>query len=416
VTSSSEAPAWRNRIIRSGDAVLSEITANPKNFRRHPKLQADALAGVLGSVGYVQQVVISARTGTLLDGHLRVALAEQHGETSVPAVWVDLDEREADLILATLDPLGAMAETDAAALALLLADVSVGDDALAEMLAGLAAANGIGGREPKADPGAQIDRAAELQEKWQTSRGQLWEIGRHRLLCGDATSAEDVARLLDGAMPTLCVTSPPYWIGREYERERGQEEILAHIDEAARVMAESIRDHIVVNTGTTVETKQGGAVRHVWLLLDWWSDAFKRRGWFLRNVRIWRKEGGFSSFSPAQDVVGQDWEFLASFTRARPRPQNRIGDRWALDGVWDCQPQTASVGHSAPFPTEIPSRYLLLYSDEGDIVLDPYVGSGSTMVAAEQTGRIGYGMEIEPKYVAVALDRLAGMGLEPRLI
>jgi ParB-like chromosome segregation protein Spo0J len=135
--------AWRNRIVRSGDAALDEIVANPANWRTHPKHQADALSGVLSDVGYVQQVVINERSGRLVDGHLRVALATQHGESSVPAVWVDLDDGEERLILATLDPLSALAETDAAQLAALLASVSPSDDALAAMLATLARDAGI---------------------------------------------------------------------------------------------------------------------------------------------------------------------------------------------------------------------------------------------------------------------------------
>lgn len=126
---------WRNRIVRSGDAALGEIVANPANWRTHPKHQADALSGVLADVGYVQQVVINERSGCLVDGHLRVALATQHGEASVPAVWVDLDDDEERLILATLDPLGALAETDDAQLRALLASVTTSDDALADLLA-----------------------------------------------------------------------------------------------------------------------------------------------------------------------------------------------------------------------------------------------------------------------------------------
>jgi site-specific DNA-methyltransferase (adenine-specific)/site-specific DNA-methyltransferase (cytosine-N4-specific) len=74
------------------------------------------------------------------------------------------------------------------------------------------------------------------------------------------------------------------------------------------------------------------------------------------------------------------------------------------------------LGHEAAYPPELPSFFLQAYSDEGDIWLDPFLGSGSTLVAAEQTGRVGYGLEIEPKYVAVTLERLAGMGLAPRLV
>jgi hypothetical protein len=135
-----DAASWRNRIVRSGDAALAEITANPANWRTHPKHQADALSGVLDAVGYVQQVVINARSGRLVDGHLRVELAERHGETSVPAVWVDLSDDEEALILATLDPLGALAGRDDAALRSLLRSVSTSDDALAAMLAELAPA------------------------------------------------------------------------------------------------------------------------------------------------------------------------------------------------------------------------------------------------------------------------------------
>lgn len=237
--------------------------------------------------------------------------------------------------------------------------------------------------------------------------GDLWHLGDHRLLVGDCTREADIARLMGDERAVLCVTSPPYWIGREYEHEHGREEIGAHIAAAARAIASAMAEsaHIALNTGTTVETKQGGLVRHVWLLLDQWDAAFLEHGWYLRNVRIWAKEGGFSSFSPAQDVVGQDWEFLASFSHAKPRGQNPIGERWALDGVWDCQPQTAKVEHSAPFPAEIPTRYMHLYTDEDDIVIDPYAGSGTTLIAADECQRRCYAMELDPGYADVVVKR-----------
>lgn len=157
-----ERTTWRNRIVRSGDAALSEIQANPSNWRTHPKHQADALSGVLSEVGYVQQVVINERSGRLIDGHLRVALAEQHGEASVPAVYVDLDDDEERLILATLDPIGALAETDAQQLGALLAEVSTSDDALCALLAGLARDAGI--TPPDFEP-AGMDDQGRLDQK-----------------------------------------------------------------------------------------------------------------------------------------------------------------------------------------------------------------------------------------------------------
>ena len=126
--------AWESRIVGHGEAAPADLVGNPRNWRTHPKAQRDALAGVLDQVGWVQDVIVNKRTGYLVDGHARVAVAAQRGEASVPVVYVDLSEDEELLILATLDPLAAMAEADTDALADLLASVTSEDAALTSML------------------------------------------------------------------------------------------------------------------------------------------------------------------------------------------------------------------------------------------------------------------------------------------
>jgi ParB-like chromosome segregation protein Spo0J len=148
----STATGWRNRIVRTGMAPLDQITFNARNWRIHPKPQQDALAGVLSEVGVVQHVIINERTGNLVDGHLRVTLADRAGEPAVPAVFVDLSEDEEALILATLDPLSAMAATDREQLDALLHEVSTGDAAVQAMLDQLAAQAGL---VPPVDPMAE---------------------------------------------------------------------------------------------------------------------------------------------------------------------------------------------------------------------------------------------------------------------
>jgi hypothetical protein len=96
--------AWRNRITRHADVPPAELVAHPLNARRHPKHQADALSGVLSQVGLVQSVIVNERTGRMLDGHLRAELAVARNEPSVPVAYVDLDEQEERLVLATFDP------------------------------------------------------------------------------------------------------------------------------------------------------------------------------------------------------------------------------------------------------------------------------------------------------------------------
>jgi hypothetical protein len=130
---------YQNRIVGHGEKPASEFRAHGKNWRKHPKNQREALHGVLAEVGWVQDVIVNQRTGVMIDGHARVELALKQGsETMVPFIEVDLSESEEALILASLDPISAMATADSEKLDALLRDVSTGDAALQAMLADLA--------------------------------------------------------------------------------------------------------------------------------------------------------------------------------------------------------------------------------------------------------------------------------------
>lgn len=129
------ATSWKNRIIeQSVEMPIEELLPNPKNWRKHPKKQREALGDVLSEVGLVQGVVFNRRTGRLVDGHLRVQLAKDHGRESLPATVVDLSEEEEALVLATLDPIGAMAETDKAAFHALIQELAQSESKIAQQL------------------------------------------------------------------------------------------------------------------------------------------------------------------------------------------------------------------------------------------------------------------------------------------
>jgi hypothetical protein len=137
---------WRNRIIDQGEANPAELVGNLMNWRTHPSGQAKSLAAALGQVGWVAPATVNRATGRLIDGHLRVELAASRGEPTIPVTYVDLSEEDERLVLATLDPIDAMATADKDKLAELLKDLTPTDDALQSLLGDLADRNGI--RQP----------------------------------------------------------------------------------------------------------------------------------------------------------------------------------------------------------------------------------------------------------------------------
>ena len=188
------------RRVRAGD-----LRPHPKNWRTHPEEQQNALRGILAEVGYVDALIVrELPDGSLqiVDGHLR---AETTPDALVPVLIVDLDDKEADKVLATFDPLGAMAEPDEEQLAALLKGIETDSEALAAMLEQLAQDAGC---EPNGD--IVEDEIPEPPDEATTKLGELILLGDHRLLCGDSSKPEDVDRLLGGAKIHLVNTDPPY--------------------------------------------------------------------------------------------------------------------------------------------------------------------------------------------------------------
>lgn len=134
---------YKNRIVGNDEVPPDQLVANPYNWRTHGKDQREALNGSLRSVGWVQQVIVNRVTGHVVDGHARVELALQNNEPTIPVLYVELSENEEKLILATLDPIGALAGRDVQLLEQLMREVSTDDAALQKLLADMAEDAGI---------------------------------------------------------------------------------------------------------------------------------------------------------------------------------------------------------------------------------------------------------------------------------
>jgi site-specific DNA-methyltransferase (adenine-specific) len=232
---------------------------------------------------------------------------------------------------------------------------------------------------------------------------------------------------MGGNKAQLCFTSPPYWVGKDYEKETTLEEVKQFICESAHSITFAVAKdggRIVLNTSTArAQAINPKAEVETLFSLSWWQDAFRDRNWLMRHCRLWVKSGQLAakSVTPKSDVIDQHWEPLATFlpTFYNPdglrRGQERIKMKWAQQGVWDDIKGTANMNeHGAAFPVELPHRYIRLYSANTELILDIFLGSGTTLIAAHQLNRICYGMEIEPKYVDVTCQRFFNLtGIDP---
>jgi DNA modification methylase len=394
---------WRNRIVGHGVERAEDLLANPKNWRIHPGEQQEALAKVLDKVGWVQEVILNQRTGFVLDGHLRAAMAITRGE-QVPVAYVDLDPTEEDLILATFDQITGMAVPDAEKLSELMAGVETEFPDLAEMLASLDAES-----EPEAEqvPAAGLtgdDETPEPPEAPVTVPGDLWHLGPHRVLCGDSTSSEAVSRLLGATVPFLMVTDPPYGVEYDPEWRDGKGGFsTAPVKQRGKVTND---DRAGWHEAYALFP---GSVAYVWhaslktaeVVISLVAAAFD-----VRAMIIWAKQQAVFSRG------AYHWQHEPCWYAVRKgRTANWKGDR-TQSTIWQVQNLNPTgnrteerVGHGTQKPIELMRRPILNHTATGDAVYDPFLGSGSTLIACEKEGRICYGIDIDPKYVDVIVRR-----------
>ena len=411
----------RNRVKELRLVRASELLPNPRNWRRHPKEQAAALKGLLSEIGYADALLARELPDgrlMLIDGHLR---AQTTKKATVPVLVLDVSEAEADKVLLTLDPLAAMAQADAERVEALLQTVrteSQAVGALLERVAGEEAWQAVE-RPEIVDPEPQIDKAAELQAKWRTKRGQAWQIGPHRLVCGDCREKGDVGRLWRDGGPKLRMvwTDPPY--GVDYAAKNT---FLNRSDRGNRIQTPIENDKLTAGE-TGIMFKQAlevarqvaepGASCYATVpsgpLLFYFFQAFTAAGFTFHAQLTWVKHHfviGMADYHHRFEPILYGWLQDAAHYFVDDRTQ---------DDVFEVDKPHMSEFHPTTKPVELIAPMIRNSSREGEVVYDPFCGSGSTLLAAHQLGRIAYGVEIDPGYVAVTLERMTALGLQPEL-
>jgi len=387
---------FRNRIISYGDEPVDQIMFNPNNWRIHPKAQQEALTGVLEEIGWVQNVIINKHTGHLVDGHLRVQLADRAGERTVPVTYVDLSEAEEIAVLATIDPIAQLAATDKEKLDAVLHDIHVDDARIQQMLAELAKLEGLYQIPESKDAEPRLDQAEELRDKWGVETGQLWQLEGHRLLCGDSTKPDDVARVLKGEKPLLMVTDPPY--GVEYDpawRERAG--LSTHTGKMGKVVNDDIVDW------SAAWRLFEGDVACIWHAGRHASEVQKSLesvGFEIRCQIIWAKDRFALSRGHYHWQHEPCWYAFRKGSNGHWIGDHKQNTLWTIPARED-----SGHGHGTQKPLECMARPIRNHSS--DYVYEPFSGSGTTIIACENLGRKCRAIEISPPYVAVALQRWA---------
>jgi DNA modification methylase len=261
---------------------------------------------------------------------------------------------------------------------------------------------------PPDDPGAQVDKAEELREKWGTALGQLWQIGEHRLICGDCTDPATIRRLLGEDQIDIICTDPPYCSGGFQEAGKASGSVGTDAQHKAIV------NDTLSTRGYAALLKSSFSLfdaLYLYVFTDWrmWVylfDIAESASFSVRSMIVWDKG------SPG---MGRGWRaqhelvlFGCKQTPPFDKHSRGVGNVIRVD-------RTGNINHTTEKPVELIEK-LLANVPFAQIVADPFCGSGTTLVACERLHRRGRGVEISPAYVAVTLERLSQMGLEPVLL
>lgn len=384
---------------------LSELFADPSNARLHGDENLAAIVGSLRRFGQVEPILLQAGTRRIVAGHGRFLAMKKLNWTEVDVIELDVDDLSATALAIALNRTAELAGWDDRVLARLLSELKDADGGL----------DGVGYSD--AELKAMVDEIANLDqgdvaqddvpepaEKAISRTGDLWRLGAHRLLCGDSTKSEDVDRIMAGEKAALVATDPPYLVdftglrpndsGKDWTANYREIDIKDADGFFRAVFANIVR---VVAPNAAVYCwhahKRAGDIQRIWRelgLLDHqqiiWvkpTPVFGRVYWHFRHEPCMM--GWVQGSKPEHDG------------------QHEHDSVWEID--WQGRARVSGNEHPMEKPIEIFARPMKKHTKPGDVVFEPFSGSGSQLIAAEQLGRVCRAIEISPVFVDVAIRR-----------
>jgi len=458
----SKAPALARRIEIWR---VERLIPYARNARTHSPEQISQIAASIAEFGFNAPILVDSSDG-IIAGHGRLLAAQKLGLEEIPVVVLDhLSDIQRRAYLIADNKIAENATWDEQLLAQELAAlerdgldlrlVGFSEDELKILLAEETDDATPPDEEPLAAPPAQPV----------TRVGDLWQVGRHRLMCGDCRDYAVIERLMDGRQANIVITSPPYATQREYDATSGFTPIPPeNYCDWFRPVSVNIGNILAPDGSYFLNIKEHAdagqrslyvkdlIVTHVrewgWWFIDelCWrkTDDGVPGGWGNRFKNAWEPVFHFSApeaqikFRPK--AVGHISEDCFDYSPNNPKSTSGsgllgTGARGSAAGrpeaddedgrfkgiarpsnVIEVKSESSQGSHSAPFPRELVAFFVKAFTDGGDLVFDPFLGSGTTTAAAETLGRVGYGCEISPAYCDVILRRMEALGCDDSVL
>ncbi len=396
---------------------LASLRPHPRNYRRHPEHQLAILRESLRVHGQQKPVVITP-DGTILAGHGLAEAAKAEGWSEIgchvydgpyPEAFLAIDNRASDL-----------AEDDETALAELLRDLDAqqqlsaagwGEDDLSELLLRLDAEE-KGDRDESFDADQAMAEAEGQQGPTRVQPGEIRQLGRHRLLCGDATDPANWERLMAGEVAQATCTDPPYAINYLGGRAAQEERISARRRGAEGQEGDAYWDdltddeyrHLLISSLSLAhQHSDEKAPLYLWFASSHLRDVLDclaETGWQERNLLVWVKNNGAGALF-AQYKHWYEPCFYAHKRGQAPRWHGPTNERT----VWEHDKPAVNDLHPTMKPLALIERSIANATELGHLVVDPFLGSGTAILAAERTGRRCYGFDLDARYCDVILSR-----------
>jgi len=377
----------------------AKLVPYARNARTHSDAQVAQIAASIAEFGFTNPI-LAGSDGVIVAGHGRLAAAQKLCLEVVPVVVLDhLSPTQRRALVIADNRIAENADWDDAMLRVELA--ALADDAFDVALTGFdadALAELMAGEEPDADGQTDDDAVPDVPETPISRSGDIWLLGGHRLLCGDATVAVSYERLLAGEQADMVFTDPPYnvnYANSAKDKMRGKDRAILNDN-----LGDGFYDFLLAALTPTVAHCRGGIyVAMSSSELDVLQAAFRAAGGKWSTFIIWAKNTftlGRADYQRQYEPILYGW----------PEGEQRhwCGDRDQGD-VWNIKKPQKNDLHPTMKPVELVERAIRNSSRPGNVVLDPFGGSGTTLIAAEKSGRQGRLIELDPKYVDVIVRR-----------